>query len=118
MIENILVPLPDFRLPGDYPWRVRFVAAVDEELRRLRTTGHYLPPRFFGYYYRNGRPVGVSGSWTVALEAAPPATQLLDAVERVTQGRFGIAASTPEADPDFMLVHDRHDGACWLWRFE
>ena len=19
--------------------------------------------------------------------------------------------------PDFLLVHDRRDGACWLWRF-
>ena len=19
--------------------------------------------------------------------------------------------------PDFLLVHDTHDGSCWLWRF-
>ena len=22
-----------------------------------------------------------------------------------------------EAEPEFLLVHDRRDGACWLWGF-
>ena len=77
MTENDIVPLPGFRLPSNLPWRVRFTAAVNAELRRLRTTGHYLPPRFFGYYFRGGRPIAVSGSWTVVLESLPPISTLL-----------------------------------------
>jgi hypothetical protein len=117
MSENILVPLPSFRLPQDYPWSVRFVAAVEGELRRLRASGHFSPPRFFGYYFRGGRPVGVSGPWTVALESNPYAMRLLEAIDEITQGEYSIATPDGGADPDFLLVHDRLDGGCWLWRF-
>jgi hypothetical protein len=48
MPDNVLIPLPGFQLPGDFPWKVGFVAMVDDQLRRLRATGHFLPPRFFG----------------------------------------------------------------------
>jgi len=116
--DNVLIPLPGFALPADFPWRVRFIAAVDEHLRRLRATGHFLPPRFFGYYFRGEAPIGVSGNWTVTLGAEPSFSQLLTKLERVTKGQFSIASATRAADPDFMLVHDRRDGACWLWRFD
>ena len=62
MLENLLVPLPGFTLPPDFPWRIKFIAAVDEQLRRLRATGHYVPARFFGYYFQGMSPVGISAS--------------------------------------------------------
>jgi hypothetical protein len=117
MSENLLIPLPGFTLPPDFPWRVRFISAVDEQLRRLRATGHYVPARFFGYYFQEQVPMGVSGSWTVALETAAPWRQLSAALDRLTCGQFSIVSDARGVDPDFMLVHDRLDGACWLWRF-
>lgn len=117
MAENVLIPLPGFALPPDYPWRVGFVALVNDQLRKLRATGHFLPPRFFGYYFQQHVPVGVGGSWTVSLDAADPAAQLPGLLERVTQGAYTITSAARDAVPDFLLVHDRRDGACWLWSF-
>ena len=118
MTETDIVPLPGFRLPSNLPWRARFTAAVNAELRRLRTTGHYLPPRFFGYYFRGGRPIAVSGSWTVVLESLPPISTLLGGVERMTDGQQSIAAGNgPLDEPEYILIHDRRDGECCLWRF-
>jgi hypothetical protein len=118
MSDNVLIPLPTFTLPGDFPWRVRFISAVDEHLRRLRATGHFRPSRFFGYYFRGESPMGVSGNWTVTLDSEPPLVQMKATLDRITKGQFSIASGTGEVDPDFLLVHDRRDGACWLWRFE
>ena len=117
MAENVLIPLPGFKLPGDFPWRVGFVALVDDQLRRLRATGHFLPPRFFGYYFQSNVPMGVGGSWTVSLDATHPATLLPEAVERITRGEYSIVSAPGEPSPDYLLVHDRRDGACWLWSF-
>ena len=58
------------------------------------------------------------GNWTVTLDAEPPLLQMKAALNRITKGQFSIASGAAEADPDFLLVHDRRDGACWLWRFE
>src|ERR1041384_8589482 len=91
MADNVLIPLPGFTLPVDFPWRVRFIAAVDEHLRRLRATGHFQPPRFFGYYFRGSSPIGVTGNWTVTLDPEPPLMQLLAMVERVPKGQFSIS---------------------------
>jgi|SRR5580658_7660066 hypothetical protein len=117
MSENVLIPLPGFTLPIDFPWRIRFIAAVEEQLRFLRSSGHFLPPRFFGYYFQGNRPVGVSGRWTVALDAEPALLRLPTALERLTHGHFSICCEAGEDEPDFLLVHDRLDGGCWLWRF-
>lgn len=117
MTDNVLVPLPNFLLPPDLPWRVKFIDAVESHLRKLRTTGHFLPPRFFGYYFRGSEPVGVTGNWTVTLDPAPLLNELPCAVEKVTLGQFGIASRTGDEEPEFVLIHDRRDGACWLWRF-
>jgi hypothetical protein len=117
MTDNVLIPLPGFTLPRDYPWRIRFVEAVDEQLRRLRTTGHFVPPRFFGYFFQGGSPVAVSGNWTVTLDHEPPISDLSDRIDQFTQGRFQITSSADDRLPDFLLIHDRRDGACWLWRF-
>ena len=118
MPENVLIPLPDFLLPEDFPWRVGFVSMVDDQLRRLRTTGHFLPPRFFGYYFQASAPIGVGGSWTVSLERTRSILVLPGLLDRLTSGKYSIASNGPDAVPDYLLVHDRRDGACWLWSFE
>ncbi|HVU35438.1 MAG TPA: hypothetical protein VHE61_18515 [Opitutaceae bacterium] len=117
MDDNLLIPLSGFELPADFPWRVGFVGLVNEQLRKLRATGHFLPPRFFGYYFQGHMPVGVTGSWTVSLEATQPASLLPGLLDQLTHGQFSITTANRNTVPDFMLIHDRHDGACWLWSF-
>lgn len=117
MTENILIPLPGFALPEDFPWRVGFVSLVNEQLRRLRATGYFLPPRFFGYYFQAQVPMGVSASWTVSLDATQPVSLLPKMLDELTEGQFSIASDQRDHVPDYMLVHDRRDGACWLWSF-
>lgn len=117
MAENVLIPLPDFELPTDYPWRVGFVALVNDQLRKLRATGHFLPPRFFGYYFQRQVPKGVGGSWTVSLDAKRPVSVLPRLLERITHGAYTITSPGDDEMPEFLLVHDRRDGACWLWSF-
>lgn len=117
MADNVLIPLPGFELPADFPWRIGFVDMVNDQLRRLRATGHFLPPRFFGYYFQAEMPVGVGGSWTVSLDPSQPTAQLAGNLERLTQGQYSIVSDGRHAAPDFLLVHDRRDGACWLWSF-
>ncbi len=117
MTDNLLIPLPGFTLPSDYPWRVRFVSAVDDQLRRLRASGRFVPPRFFGYFFQGHSPVGVTGNWTVTLEGERPITDLPEKLHKLTRGRFPIVSEGDDKLPDFLLIHDRRDGACWLWRF-
>jgi len=116
MTDNVLVPLPDFTLPREFPWKVRFISAVHEHLWRVRLEDTFAPPRFFGYYFRGEEPMGVTGSWTVALNAEAPLMELAETVEALTYGNCSIRG-TRESDPDFVLIHDLYDGACWLWRF-
>ena len=118
MTENVLIPLPGFTLPGDFPNRIGFVGLVDHQLRKLRATGHFVPPRFFGYYFQSRVPIGVGGSWTVTLDDARPVSLLPDLLERVTRGKYRIVGRGRSSPPDFLLVHDRRDGACWLWTFQ
>lgn len=117
MTENVLIPLSGFDLPHDYPWRVGFVALVNQQLRRLRATGHFVPPRFFGYYFQGRMPVAIGGSWTVTLDSVQPASLLPELLEPITRGEYSIVSEERDSTPDFMLVHDRLDGACWLWTF-
>lgn len=117
MAENVLIPLPGFELPTDFPYRIGFVDLVNDQLRRLRATGHFLPPRFFGYYFQTQVPVGVGGSWTVSLDPSKPTSVLAGQLERITHGEYSIVSERREALPEFLLVHDRRDGACWLWSF-
>lgn len=117
MTENILIPLPGFTLPEDFPWRVRFVDAVEAQLKRLRVAGGFSPPRFFGYYFMQDEPVAVSGHWTVTLDESAPLRALPGALDQFTLGQYAITSPERERAPDYLLVHDRRDGACWLWRF-
>lgn len=114
--ENVLVPLPGLTLPCDLPWRAKFVDLVEDHLRRLSAGGGFTPPRFFGYYFRGNDPVAISGNWTVMLDTTPALDELPGQLDEITCGQFSVSADAGE-EPDFMLIHDRHDGACWLWRF-
>ncbi|HEX2101753.1 MAG TPA: hypothetical protein VHF69_13860 [Candidatus Synoicihabitans sp.] len=114
--DNVLVPLPGVTLPRDLPWRAKFVELVEDHLRRLSAGGGFTPPRFFGYYFRGDEPVAVTGSWTVLLERQPLLNHLPETLDALTCGQFNIRAPEDD-DPEFMLIHDRHDGACWLWRY-
>ncbi|MBI5382645.1 MAG: hypothetical protein HZA31_12150 [Opitutae bacterium] len=117
LTDNILIPLPGFLLPRDYPWRVRFIGAVDDQLRRLRSTGHFAPPRFYGYFFQGPQPVGVTGSWVVTLDSDTVVSALPAEIERITQGQYRIASESVDSVPDFILLHDTFDGSCWLWGF-
>jgi hypothetical protein len=114
--ENVLVPLPGLLLPPDLPWRMRFVELVQEHLLKVKSYQVFEPPRFFGYYFKDGDPVAVAGPWTVLLDPLPPLVSVPDTLDMLTQGNFNILSERDE-EPQFLLVHDRHDGACWLWRY-
>lgn len=118
MTDNVLIPLPGFALPVDFPWRIGFVSLVNEQLRRLRATGYFLPPRFFGYYFQANTPIGVGGSWTVTLEPTHPMSSVPGLLDQLTHGQYSITATKQDRTPEYLLVHDRRDGACWLWTFD
>lgn len=115
--DNVIIPLTGFTLPRDFAWRTRLVAAVDEQLRKLRSTGHFEPPRFFGYFFQGERPVGVTGNWVVTLDESPLLFALPSSIDKLTHGQFSICSESADVVPDFILIHDSRDGACWLWRF-
>ncbi len=115
--DNVLIPLSGFTLPRDFAWRIRLVAAVDEQLRRLRSTGHFEPPRFFGYFFQGEHPIGVTGNWVVTLDAIPLLLAVPSAIDRITKCQYSICSESAQTVPEYLLVHDTHDGACWLWRF-
>lgn len=39
-------------------------------------------------------------------------------LDRLTHGQYSITSTGPEETPEYLLVHDRRDGACWLWSFD
>ena len=53
----------------------------------------------------------------MTLNAEDPILDLPSRVDRLTHGRFPMVSVVEDRVPDFLLVHDRRDGACWLWRF-
>lgn len=114
--DNVLVSLSGLTLPSDLPWRVNFVQMVDGYLKRLRATHTFQPPRFFGYYFKGNDAVALTGCWTVILAANEELVALRQSIEAMSMGLFSIVG-TEESEPDFMLIHDRYDETCWLWRF-
>jgi hypothetical protein len=117
MIDHTLINIPEIRLPRDMAWRVKFIEAVEQHARRLGIAGHFNAPRFFGYYFSGAYPVVVAGHWTVMLDEVPLMKRLLKTVETITDRRFSIASESEGTEPEYMLVHDRHDGSCWLWDY-
>lgn len=117
MTDNLIIDLPELRLPRDLARRVKFIEAVEEHARRLGIVGRYQPSRFIGYYFAGRFPVVVSGHWTVTLDDVPLLRGLRDMIERLTEQRFSIRSVSEDVTPEFMLVHDAHDGACWLWEY-
>ncbi len=117
MTDNMIIDIPEIRLPRDMAWRVRFVEAVEVHARRLGITGRFTVPRFFGYYFTGSRAVVVAGMWTVLVEDARLLRGLRATVEKITDHRFSIASAREGGEPEFMLVHDTHDGSCWLWDY-
>lgn len=117
MTDNLIIDLPELRLPRDLARRVKFIEAVEDHAKRLGIVGRYEPSRFIGYYFAGRYPVVVSGHWTVTLDDVPLLRGLRDMVERLTERRFSIRSVNEDVTPEFMLVHDAHDGACWLWEY-
>lgn len=116
--DNSFIPLLGFTLPRDFPQRIGLVAAVNEHLRLLRSSGYFIPPRFFGYFFQGKTPVAVSGRWTVKLECVPPVSQLPEVLDYITQGKYSITANPAYYQaPDYMFIHDRWDETCSLRRF-
>lgn len=117
MTDNLLIDLPELKLPRDLARRVKFVEAVEQHAARLGIKGRYEPTRFIGYYFAGAFPVVVSGHWTVTLDEVPLLRSVREMIERITDGRFTIRSRSEDEVPELMLVHDRHDGSCWLWEF-
>lgn len=105
------------RLPRDLAWRVKFVEAVEEHARKLGLEARFRPPRFCGYFFNGPSPVVMAGRWTVILDETPLLEEVRVSVERLTARRFSISSASAAEEPDFMLVNDGHDGACWLWDY-
>jgi len=93
--RNILIHLPDFELPIDFPWRVRFVAAVDAQLRRMRATGRYKPGRFFGCFCPGSPPRGGERQLDGRLRDSAWWLDLNENFERRTEGESGINVPVP-----------------------
>ena len=118
MTDNMIIDIPELRLPRDMAWRVKFIEAVEDHARRLGITGRFKVPRFFGYYFTGSRAVVVAGLWTVLVDDAELLRRLRLTVEKLTGNRFNIATAQEGGEPEFMLVNDSHDGSCWLWDYE
>lgn len=117
MTDNMIIDIPELRLPRDMAWRVKFIEAVEDHARRLGIAGRFKVPRFFGYYFTGPRAVVVAGLWTVVVDDAELLRRLRLTVEKITDHRFNIASTCEGGEPEFMLVNDSHDGSCWLWDY-
>lgn len=118
MTDNMIIDIPEIRLPRDMAWRVKFVEAVERHARRLGIAGRFKVPRFLGYYFTGRRAVVVAGMWTVLVEDAVLLCGLRRMVDEITGRRFSIASTREGGDPEFLLVNDSRDGSCWLWDYE
>jgi hypothetical protein len=117
MTDNLIIDIPELRLPRDMAWRVKFIEAVEDHARRLGISGRFKVPRFFGYYFAGSRAVVVAGLWTVVVDDAELLRRLRRTVEHITGHQFNIASDREGGEPEFMLVNDSHDGSCWLWDY-
>ena len=118
MTDQLLIDLPEIKLPRDLAWRVKFIEAVENHLRLLGVDGHFEVPRFFGYYFCRSNPVVLARQWKVTLDSAPLLWHARHVLERITDNKFSIVTQSHGTPPDYLLLHDRFDGSCWLWGFE
>src|SRR5438105_5309110 len=70
MMDNLIIDIPELRLPRDMAWRVKFIEAVEQHAGRLGISGRFKVPRFFGYYFTGSHAVVVAGLWTVLVDDA------------------------------------------------
>ena len=117
MTDNMIIDIPELRLPRDMAWRVKFIEAVEQHAQRLGITGRFKVPRFFGYYFAGNHAVVMAGLWTVLVDDAALLRRLRATVEKITDNRFNISTRDERGEPEFMLVNDSHDGSCWLWDY-
>ena len=117
MMDNLIIDIPELRLPRDMAWRGKCIEAVEQHAGRLGITGRFKVPRFFGYYFSGSHAVVVAGLWTVLVDDAALLRRLRVTVEQITDHRFNIASREEGGEPEFMLVNDSHDGSCWLWDY-
>lgn len=128
---NILIPLPGFTLPRDYAWRVGLVDKMTSYLRSLAEQEQagsdpslpavqrtFVVPRFTAYYFKDKQPVALMTFALVNLDRCHPIVHLVEQVDAASRGQYRIVNATGEVDPLYLLIHDRHTGACWLQRFE
>jgi len=73
---------------------------------------------FFGYYFNGRSPVVLARHWKVTLDAAPLLVRVRQIVERITDNQYSIVTEADDTPPDYLLIHDRYDGSCWLWGFD
>jgi hypothetical protein len=118
MLEHRLAIINNLKLDPDFPESVGFIALLQEHLLKMRITGgRFMPPRFFGYYFRGEVPIGVAGPWTILLTPGELITTVLGIVKDGVEG-YQIQSANSETDPPHVLVHDMHSGICSLWNFE
>ncbi|MET0262451.1 MAG: hypothetical protein ABW223_06110 [Rariglobus sp.] len=115
--KNLIIDLPELRLPRDMAWRVKFIEAVEQHARRLGLAGRFEVPRFFGYYFTDSHAVVIAGLWTVLVDDSALLRKLRETVDKLTDRNFEIGAPD-EKEPPFMLVNDSRDGSCWIWEFD
>src|SRR6186713_954285 len=84
MTDNLIIDIPELRLPRDMAWRVKFIEAVELHAQRLGITGRFKVPRFFGYYFAGNHAVVMAGLWTVLVDDAALLRRLRVTVEKVT----------------------------------
>lgn len=118
MTDQTLIHLPEIRLPRDFAGRLKFVEAVENHVRLLGITGRFEPPRFVGYYFAGRHPVVLARHWKITLGSAPLLWRLHEMLDRMTGRKFNLVTDSDESVPDYLVVHDRYDGVCWLWEFE
>lgn len=118
MTDQTLIHLPEIRLPRDFAGRLKFVEAVENHVRLLGIIGRFEPPRFVGYYFSGRHPVVLARHWKITLGSAPLLWRLHEMLDRMTGHKFNLVTDSDESVPDYLVVHDRYDGVCWLWEFE
>lgn len=117
MRENILIPLPGFKLEKAFPHLVGCVQVINKMLVNLRVNGYFMPPRFFGYYFVGSELVVEVAGWTVTTDSSFHTKELLVRLNRITAGKYSVTSPKVGTFPDYLCIHDRQSELCHLWSF-